>query len=595
VTCQPSGTFCPEVNPTTTDTTIPTNGIRASAEDALSRGFAILICKSKSKEPNPKHSPRAVNSSTRDPKILSAFDVDPQSNYGVGCGPSDITVLDVDRGIKSREQFEAWKSEHHIPETLTVQSGRTGEDIGYHMYFSGAVPTVGFNIGGVTGELKGQGGYVVGAGSIHPSGNPYTIIKDVPVVPLPEHLKACKHKKTVVKRESDALIPVSQRWGHLQSTAGKLRNAGLDQKGIYDGLKNFAAIRYEDGENYPDEKLQELAIWAASDKCDETETVTPSPYSVGFIKGGYAKGQPTDWRSLFRNSSEMSDAALKFLIEYFFQEESLAFIGGLSGHGKTLIALSIARAFIYGLPLFGIEKFKVTEQLPVIYLIPESGEKSFRFRMKAFHLLEEQIEAATGKKDMLLVRTCTQGEMINLNDERMLQACDGRVVILDTAIRFSDASDENSAAENRNLAESVFRMIARGARKIIGLHHAGKEFEKLTYMTLENVLRGSGDYGAMCSEVYGVRMVDEPSSEIYVECVKGRDLDPTGSFIIRGRPHINNTGDFKPVTQPDMTPSLAQVLANKKTVQADVLAQREMEKGRSSLVHRFRPFGAGIF
>ena len=28
---------------------------------------------------------------------------------------------------------------------------------------------------------------------------------------------------------------------------------------------------------------------------------------------------------------------------------------------------------------------------------------------------------------------------------------------------------------------------------------------------------------------------------------------------------------------------------------AFVLAQREMEKGRSSLVHRFRPFGAGIF
>ena len=27
----------------------------------------------------------------------------------------------------------------------------------------------------------------------------------------------------------------------------------------------------------------------------------------------------------------------------------------------------------------------------------------------------------------------------------------------------------------------------------------------------------------------------------------------------------------------------------------DVLAQREMEKRRSPLVHRFRPFGAGIF
>jgi len=28
---------------------------------------------------------------------------------------------------------------------------------------------------------------------------------------------------------------------------------------------------------------------------------------------------------------------------------------------------------------------------------------------------------------------------------------------------------------------------------------------------------------------------------------------------------------------------------------ANVLAQREMEKRRSPLVHRFRPFGAGIF
>ena len=32
-----------------------------------------------------------------------------------------------------------------------------------------------------------------------------------------------------------------------------------------------------------------------------------------------------------------------------------------------------------------------------------------------------------------------------------------------------------------------------------------------------------------------------------------------------------------------------------KGVKGFVLAQREMEKGRSSLVHRFRPFGAGIF
>ena len=103
----------------------------------------------------------------------------------------------------------------------------------------------------------------------------------------------------------------------------------------------------------------------------------------------------------------------------------------MSGHGKTLIALSIAKAFIYGKPLFGIERFRVDGISPVLYLVPESGEKSFKLRMKAFHLTEGETFAASGKKDMLLVRTFSQGEMLQLDDERLLQACKDRVVVSD--------------------------------------------------------------------------------------------------------------------------------------------------------------------
>jgi len=177
--------------------------LRASAEDALSRGFAILTCEPRDKNPYVKYSPHAVNSCTRVPEIaLAAWVAGEEANYGVGCGPSNITVVDCDHGLNNLEEFEAWRVKHGFPTTFTVRTGRrlnktTGApEYGVQMYYSGAVKTCGFDIGGVTGELKGLGGYVCGPGSIHPdSGEKYAIIKDVPVVSLPEGLVEHAKKK----------------------------------------------------------------------------------------------------------------------------------------------------------------------------------------------------------------------------------------------------------------------------------------------------------------------------------------------------------------------------------------------------------------
>ena len=133
------------------------------------------------------------------------------------------------------------------------------------IYYSGAVKTCGFDIGGVTGELKGIGGYVVGPGSIHPSGKKYSILKDVPVAPLPEGLVVLAKAQTKDKLEytpkaaGGTLIAAGNRWIHLQSKAGTFRNAGLDEEGIYQALKNFAENNCEDGANYPDDKIRSLA------------------------------------------------------------------------------------------------------------------------------------------------------------------------------------------------------------------------------------------------------------------------------------------------------------------------------------------------
>ena len=334
--------------------------------------------------------------------------------------------------------------------------------------------------------------------------------------------------------------------------------------------------------------------WRDAAPTTSSTSTTPGYPVTGFIKGEFTPGEPLDWRKEFRNSSEMSSEPLKMLIERVIPEESACFIAGLSGHGKTLIALSLAKAFVYKTPLFGIEKFKVNEQLPILYLIPECGEKSFKLRLKAFHLTEEEIYAATGKKDMVLVRTLSQGETLQLDDERLLQACVGRVVILDTAIRFTNGSDENSASENAYLSQCIFKMLARGARKVIGIHHSPKNASGQDFMTLESVMRGSGDFGAMLGECYGVRMVDEDSTEIYIQNVKSRDMTPPGPFRIVGRPYIDQTGDFRALTVSGLTPTLAVALIEKAQDKKAASVAIMKAKDAKDLMDCFECFADGL-
>jgi hypothetical protein len=238
--------------------------LKAAAQDALDRGFAILTVQPGKKDPWAKYSIHAVNSATWDSDIaLRPWTDGHAANYGISGGKSNLAIVDCDHGLADEEALYAWMKKNNLPETFIVRSGRDPE-AGFHLYYSGAVPTCGFQIDGVTGEIKSIGGYVVGPGSIHPSGKPYTIVKDVPIAPLPESLitlAAEKQNKLDFKpaAETGKLIPEGNRWAHLQSKAGTFRNAGLSRDGIYNALKDFAANQCEDGENYPDEKIQALA------------------------------------------------------------------------------------------------------------------------------------------------------------------------------------------------------------------------------------------------------------------------------------------------------------------------------------------------
>ncbi|WP_196232969.1 bifunctional DNA primase/polymerase [Sphingomonas segetis] len=107
-------------------------------------------------------------------------------NCGIGivCGaPSGIVVLDVD-SPEAQEVVDALD----LPITPTVQTAR-----GLHYYFRRPAYEIrnSVRLGGAKLDLRGDGGYVVGPGSIHPSGVRYEWIvspAEVPFAELPASL-----------------------------------------------------------------------------------------------------------------------------------------------------------------------------------------------------------------------------------------------------------------------------------------------------------------------------------------------------------------------------------------------------------------------
>jgi hypothetical protein len=262
-----------------------------------------------------------------------------------------------------------------------------------------------------------------------------------------------------------------------------------------------------------------------------------------------------NWRGIFHTWEEVENATpLRFAIEGFLPEAGVTLIGALAGHGKTLLMLAMAKALLEELPLFGHELFAVLRSAQrVLYLIPESSLGPFGSRLQLFRL-QEHI-----RSDRLLVRTLSSREQVSLGDPRLLKAAEGADVFLDTAVRFMDGS-ENDVEGARTFANNLFRLLSAGARSITGAHHAPKAFGGQDCMTLENILRGSGDIGAMLSTAWGVRQVNAERNALYVQNVKPRDFQPCQPFLLEGRPHLDKTGHFLMIHKPGEAGELSEHL-----------------------------------
>jgi hypothetical protein len=246
-------------------------------------------------------------------------------------------------------------------------------------------------------------------------------------------------------------------------------------------------------------------------------------------------------QDFFDTFAEFESAApLSFAVEQFLQSDAITGIAGLSGHGKTWVSLSIVRSLLFG-PGRLWDLFPVRERAEkVIYLIPESSRAPFKHRLQLTGLYDE---IRTGR---LLVRTLSKGCTPSLTDASLLREVKHADIIIDTAVRFMGEVDESSGTDiAEGLSKDFLDLLRANARTVVPLFHSPKSFAKESAMSLEGMIRGSSEFGAVLACAWGIKQIDAATHTVHVQNLKPRDFEPCGPFQLVGRPYLNQQGDFR--------------------------------------------------
>jgi KaiC/GvpD/RAD55 family RecA-like ATPase len=213
------------------------------AKACAQKGWQIFPVKSHDKTPLVKWADVAT---TDEMTITGWWDTQPGANIGIACGArSGIVVLDVDPAHGGNESLAVLLAEFgELPITPLSHTGGGGR----HYIF--AHP--GFEIRNSAGllgpglDIRGDGGYIVAPGSIHPNGNAYKwdteyLPSKTPLAPMPEwmitKLRNAKPQHEHVSPEGDN--PVFIQGGRnqaLTSLAGTMRRRGMGEASILAAL-----------------------------------------------------------------------------------------------------------------------------------------------------------------------------------------------------------------------------------------------------------------------------------------------------------------------------------------------------------------------
>jgi hypothetical protein len=451
--------------------------------------WPVFPLKPRAKEPLTEHGFK--DATTDEQQIREWWTKWPHANIGVPTG-IEFFVVDKDPRHGGEETLSQLEHRHTaLPDTIQQITGRRDGGRHYLLAVSEKVAVGCLNLGPGL-DIKGKGGYIVVAPSVHPdTGKEYIWdgampVHKQPILPAPPWLlieiEAAQHPHTHCSVQVPEQIKKGVQHDTLFRMGSSMRAKGFGEAEIFAALWEANKARCE--EPGPEENIRKLAASICAQ------------YPPGQSNGRPPEAAPTDAEApperkerpkkkvepLFTlrdvpNIFTFEAPPIRYIIPDLILEAGVNMITGDSGHGKSILAMAIAGAIISGGKFLGRE----CAQRKVVYLDRENPVAVVKQRLYDLHIAENPNLIYWGG-------WCKQ-EPDGPASQVLLEfaAEEKPVFIFDSLVAFH-TGDEQDATETRRFMR-LFRRLADVGATVILLHHIGKAEAAKFY-------RGSSDIKA---------------------------------------------------------------------------------------------------
>lgn len=223
---------------------------REAAVAAAGRGWSVFPLRPGDKRPAVQD---WENRACADPERVAKFWPSGRHNVGIACGPSRLVVVDLDAhgelppdwrelpGVNDGKdvlvQICEWAG-MDWPQTYTVATPSDG----WHMYFTAPAGSNIRNSASLIGpqvDVRANGGYVVGAGSVTTAGA-YEVLYDEPVIELPRWIARLLEPKPELPNGVRQFTPSGQPGKRLE---GVLRTVATAKEHTRNDTLHWGACR----------------------------------------------------------------------------------------------------------------------------------------------------------------------------------------------------------------------------------------------------------------------------------------------------------------------------------------------------------------
>lgn len=489
------------------------DGMRGAALKLAAEGFRVFPLVPDGKVPI---FPRSWSQlATVDPTRVAAMWTAPVGddseawNIGTATGEGTL-VLDVDikDGAPGEQTLEAFELVHgDLPPTRTVHTPSGGR----HLYFrvpAGIWIRNGKSLGpGI--DVKGDGGYVVGPGSVNGAGA-YTLdaaaIADAPQIlidrtcgPRPTRDETGTLSPRVRELDEPHNVEAAIAWlrdgappaGSYQ-VACELRDRGLSAEKVLDLLDEI----WNERRHVPrDRDHLEIRVRNAYDRAQNavgSKAIVPADREFDVLPMPLSRdGSASEARSLIQTAADFVAGFRppNYLVDGMLQRGYLYSLTARTGHGKTAVGLFLAQAVARGIAIRDREVL----QGSVLYLAGENPDDiRARFLVLAdragFDPATIAVHFLAGVVDIKARMAAIRADAARIGDLAL--------VIVDTAAAYYRGDDANSNVQQGEYARLLRKLTAlRGRPAALVMAHPVKNAAK------DNLLPSGG--GAFLNEVDG--------------------------------------------------------------------------------------------